>query len=199
MSGAALRAPELALHNLRSYQSEESNSILTEPSLLRLANQFSLNIRQFGGRLGGLGIIENLSGVFQHSLSRRSSSRGRTLRSSGALSRRRKIESALEQSETLVHINSKDPVILKTDASVIGIAGILLQQQNNQWPLVTCLSRSLTPAERNYSPIESEGLAIIHALSKLRHFLLGRKFKIRMRASHVEPLPQRSTPMRLFT
>lgn len=32
--------------------------------------------------------------------------------------------------------------------------------------------------KKNYSPIELEALAIIHSLSKLRHILLGRRFKV---------------------
>jgi len=88
------------------------------------------------------------------------------------------MKAALNASVTLVHINATDPVVLITDASIVGIAGILLQLQEMYWRLITCVSRCLTKAEKNYSPIELEGLAIVYSLSKLRHSLLGRKFKI---------------------
>ena len=88
------------------------------------------------------------------------------------------LKDALAANETLAHINTTDPVVLKTDASITGVAGVLLQQQEGQWRLITCVSRALTLAEKNYSPIELEALAIVYSLSKLRHFLLGRHFKI---------------------
>ena len=39
--------------------------------------------------------------------------------------------------------------------------------------MVQCGSRSFSPAERNYAPIEQECLAITWAIAKCRHYLLG--------------------------
>lgn len=66
----------------------------------------------------------------------------------------------------------------KTDASLVGVAGLLLQEQNKQCKIVSCVSRHLKPAEKNYSPMEIEALGVIYSVSKFRHFLLGRHFKI---------------------
>ena len=88
------------------------------------------------------------------------------------------IKNKLASSITLTHLNSRDPIFLKTDASLIGVAAILIQEQNKELRIVACVSRHLKPAEKNYSPMEIEALAIIYALQKFRHYLLGRHFKI---------------------
>lgn len=54
---------------------------------------------------------------------------------------------ALEKNATLAHFNNKDPVMLKTDASRVGIAAMLFQQQKGEWKLVTCTSRRLSVSE----------------------------------------------------
>ena len=38
------------------------------------------------------------------------------------------------------------------------------------------MSRSLLPAEKNYSQIKKEGLAIIYAIKKFHRFIHGRSF-----------------------
>lgn len=56
----------------------------------------------------------------------------------------RTIIDELKKNATLVHFNHYDPILLKTDASKNAIAGILLQHQNGDWKIVTCVSRRLT-------------------------------------------------------
>lgn len=79
---------------------------------------------------------------------------------------------------TLAHYNHVDPIMLKTDASKVGVAGTLLQKQNNDWKIVTCCSRRMSSAEANYGITDMEGLAIVYATQKLRPYLLGKHFKI---------------------
>ena len=43
---------------------------------------------------------------------------------------------------------------------------------------VAYTSRTLTPAEKNYSQLEKEGLAIIFGVKKFHNYLFGRKFSI---------------------
>ena len=68
-----------------------------------------------------------------------------------------------------------------TDASRLkGLGYALIQRTNEGRPiLIACGSRSLTSAEKNYATIELECLAVIWAVKKLRHYLLGmKKFSI---------------------
>ncbi|PAA81730.1 hypothetical protein BOX15_Mlig033926g4 [Macrostomum lignano] len=61
---------------------------------------------------------------------------------------------------------------LTTDASESAVSGILSQDGHP----VLYLSRRLSPAERNYSNIEREALAVVWATQRAKHFLLGKKF-----------------------
>ena len=61
-----------------------------------------------------------------------------------------------------------------TDASRLGLGYSLLQtSKNGQIHLVDCSSRSLTEPESRYAVCELEALAILFALKKCRHWLLG--------------------------
>lgn len=63
-------------------------------------------------------------------------------------------------------------------ASGVEVPGYLLQSYNSTLHSVLYVSRKLNPAEKNYSTIEKEALAIIFAILKLKRFLLSRKFFI---------------------
>lgn len=84
----------------------------------------------------------------------------------------------LKDNIVLSHYNSTDPVLLKTDACREGLAGMLFQKQAGEWRLITCCSRAKSDCEKRYSPTDMECLAIIYSVSKLRNYLLGRKFTI---------------------
>lgn len=88
------------------------------------------------------------------------------------------ILSELSKNAVLAHFNHKDPIMVKTDASGVGVAGMLLQKQDSDWKVVTCCSRSLSTSESNYGITDLEGLAVMYTITKLRHYLLGKHFKI---------------------
>ena len=72
------------------------------------------------------------------------------------------------------------PVLLMTDASRIGLGFILVQPgEKNQLRLITCGSRFLSPAEKNYAVIELECMAIQWAILKCRLYLAGVEFMVR--------------------
>ena len=69
---------------------------------------------------------------------------------------------------------------LDTDASEYQLGCCLLQAQpDGTLHPIGYWSRSLTPAEKNYSPTEKECLAIVWAVQYLRPYLEGQKFTIR--------------------
>ena len=71
--------------------------------------------------------------------------------------------------------------MLETDSSGYGIAAVLYQRENSnsEWYPIQFASRSLNPAEINYSNIEREALSVIFGTEKFKKFLLGSKFIIR--------------------
>jgi hypothetical protein len=44
--------------------------------------------------------------------------------------------------------------------------------------LIEFASRKLSESEKNYNTTEREGLAMVYALQKFRHYLLGKHFKM---------------------
>jgi hypothetical protein len=65
------------------------------------------------------------------------------------------------------------------DASAIALGAILVQQGTGELdhPIVFA-SRKLSESEHNYNTTEREGLAMVYALQKFRHYLLGKHFKM---------------------
>ena len=63
---------------------------------------------------------------------------------------------------------------LTTDASEVSISAIMTQDGHP----IMYLSRKLSASERKYSNIEREALAIVWAVQRAKHFLLGKKFTL---------------------
>ena len=83
---------------------------------------------------------------------------------------------------------------LCTDASDLGLRAVL--EQGNH--AVAYYSRSLRNSERNYSAIELECLAMVEALKRFRHYLLGRKFEILTDHKPLEWLSEQKSIGRLW-
>ena len=83
------------------------------------------------------------------------------------------LKKCLTQSPILAHPSftpTASQFQLHTNASAIGLGAVLEQCGE----VVAYASRTLTQAERNYSVIQHECLAIIYALKQFCHYLLGR-------------------------
>jgi len=88
------------------------------------------------------------------------------------------LKSALCQEPILQYPDFTKPFLLTTDASGTAIGAILSQGQIGKDQPISYASRVLNDAERNYSTIEKELLAIVYAVQHFRPYLYGKKFKL---------------------
>ena len=89
------------------------------------------------------------------------------------------MKSAFANCVKLSHILPGVKYRLQTDASNLGISGILYQcdQEGNQY-IISLVSRCLNMAEQNYATTEKELLAIVYSVTTLRTYLIGTRFEI---------------------
>lgn len=90
----------------------------------------------------------------------------------------RKVKEALHRADLLVHYDPKRPVRLECDASQDGIGAVLSHRIDGEDYPIAFRSRTLSAAERNYSQLEKEALALVYGVVKFRQFLLGRTFTL---------------------
>ncbi|CAK1579348.1 unnamed protein product [Parnassius mnemosyne] len=69
--------------------------------------------------------------------------------------------------------------IVDTDASDIGLGGVLSQRNGDQEIVIAYVCKSLSKSERNYCVTRRELLAVVKSLQHFSKYLLGRKFHLR--------------------
>lgn len=91
-----------------------------------------------------------------------------------------KLKAELVKRPILAFYNPKYETQVHTDASKLGIAGILLQRPNKDSPLaaVAYYSRQTSPEESRFTSYDLETLAVVMSLQQFRVYLLGIPFSI---------------------
>lgn len=85
----------------------------------------------------------------------------------------------LKSEKVLVHYSPELPLILSGDASPYGVGAVLahVMPDGREAPIAFG-SRTLQPAEKNYSQLDKEALSIIFGIKKFHQYLCGRNFTI---------------------
>ncbi|CAM4597728.1 unnamed protein product [Leuciscus chuanchicus] len=85
----------------------------------------------------------------------------------------------LKSAKVLGHYSADKDLVLACDASPYGVGAVLshVMEDGSEKPL-GFMSRTLTPAEKRYSQLDKEGLAIIFGIKRFHKYIYGRTFTI---------------------
>ena len=91
----------------------------------------------------------------------------------------RAAKEALQADSLLVHFDPMKPLVLACDASDYGIGAILshIMEDGHERP-IAYTSRTLNAAEKRYSQLDKEALAIVSGVKKFHNYIYGRHFTI---------------------
>ena len=89
------------------------------------------------------------------------------------------LKEKLTTSPVLAYPLPEGELIMDTDASDVGLGAVLSQMQTGDERVLSYASRTLDKPEKNYCVTRREMLAVIFGLRKFKHYLLGRRVRIR--------------------
>ena len=88
------------------------------------------------------------------------------------------IKNALVSDPVLANPDYERTFVIQTDASDLGMGGVLVQGEGKGNEKVVAYMSEFTSAQRKYSTTERECLAVITAIEKFRQYIEGTKFKV---------------------
>ena len=80
------------------------------------------------------------------------------------------------------------PFVLRTDASGVGVAAVLLQENEGKLYTVGYASKKLSLAEAKYPIIEKECLAVVWGIRRFKLYLAGKRFTLQTDQKHLKYL-----------
>ncbi len=86
---------------------------------------------------------------------------------------RQALINCLATAPVLAHPQPRQPFVLYTDASGVGLGAVVEQEVDGKARPVAFASRSLSGAEKNYTVTEQECLAVVWAMRQFRHWFDG--------------------------
>jgi len=89
-----------------------------------------------------------------------------------------KLKKSIVDSAILAFPNFNEKFIVRTDASEVGVSGILAQKVNGFERPIAFASRSLSKTEKSYHASEIECCAILFSLKKFEQYLEGQEFTL---------------------
>jgi len=86
-----------------------------------------------------------------------------------------RLKGSVTSAPVLISPDPTKPFRIEADSSDFAMGAVLSQvsSEDEKWHLLTFLSKSLSPVERNYEIHDKEMLAIIRALQEWWHFIEG--------------------------
>ena len=88
------------------------------------------------------------------------------------------LKQMLASSKVLMQYNPELPLKIDTDASKYGLGAVISHTTKDGERPIEFASRTLTKAERNYSQIEKEALAIVWAVKKFHRYIYAREYQL---------------------
>lgn len=90
-----------------------------------------------------------------------------------------KVKEMLRSTLVLVHYDPSLPLLMTVDSSSFGLGCVLahVMQVGTHMP-IAFKSRKLSSAERNYSQLHKEAIAVLYEVKKFHKYLSGRYFVI---------------------
>ena len=96
------------------------------------------------------------------------------------------IKEVLKKAGRLYHPNYNLPWILQTDASQLGIGGVLFQLEGEERFPIATVAQKFTEHAINWPTIKQEGYAVYKCVEKLEHLLKGKEFKVETDHANLE-------------